>query len=63
MRRLCNYKGFTIYQATKYTENNGYLFALFMPDTSPKFDDPEWQADNTSELIDHINDKIKRAKF
>lgn len=62
MKKLSTYKGFGIYQATKANENNNYQFDAFLKDTSPKFDSPEWQADNTTEIIDFINYKERRVK-
>lgn len=55
MRYIASYKGFKIYQAVKSNENNGYLYAAYSKDTSPRLDSPEWQADNTKEISNFID--------
>lgn len=57
MRKLNQYKNFKIYQATKKDENNGYIYAAYLKDTSPLLDDPEWQSDNSAEIIDFIDSR------
>lgn len=54
MKRLVGYLGFTIYEARKPYENNGYRFAAFKAGTSPKFDDAEWQSNSDKEIREWI---------
>jgi hypothetical protein len=54
MKKIKQYKGFKIYEATKPTEDSKYY--LFAPDESPStFSSPEWESDNLQELIDFVN--------
>lgn len=55
MKKLRQYKGFKIYEATKETENDGYKYACYLKDQSTVFDRPEWQADSEQEIVDFID--------
>jgi len=55
MKKIKTEKGYKFYEATNEQENDGYKYALYLPDESPySLDYPEFQADNLQELSDFI---------
>ena len=55
MKKVKRFKGWSIYEAIKPDENDGYRYAAFLPDEGPdSLCSPEWQADNMTELTDFI---------